>query len=277
MKLQDFNIVDECNHYYTAFCPIHNDVNTPNVTITRIGKYIGHWKCWACGEEGVVSDMILQGINKTIIHKPKQRVDINWKSLNRYYINKGKLNSSKLLGLADSLDLPLWTLVQLGVGYDGRAYTFPVHSADEEIIGIALRFPDGSKKMVRGSEIGIYLGNNMLDIPGASHSKSRLVICEGATDLATIRRIHSTAIGMFNNETPIEIVYNYILKHKPAETIIFPDGDTPGVSGANKLARRIMDITHVKVFPMPPGYDVRQYCTEKGREAIVYILECIHA
>jgi len=276
MKLQDFNIVDECNHYYTAFCPIHNDVNTPNVTITRIGKYIGHWKCWACGEEGVVSDMVLQGINKTIIHKPKQRVGINWKSLNRYYINKGKLNSSKLLELADSLDLPLWTLVQLGLGYDGKAYTFPVHNEDGEIIGIALRFPDGSKRMVRGSEVGIYLGSNVLDVSWA-RIRNRLVICEGATDLATMLRIYSTAIGMFNNETPIEIVYNYILKHKPAETIIFPDGDTPGVNGANKLARRIMDITHVKVFPMLAGYDVRKYFAEKDREAVSYILECIHA
>ena len=276
MKLQDFNIVDECNHYYTAFCPKHNDVNTPNVTITKIGRYIGHWKCWACGEGGIVSDMILEGINKTIICKPKQKIDINWKSLNRYYVNNGKLHSDKLLELADSLDLPLWTLVQLGLGYDGKAYTFPVHNADEEIIGIALRFPDGSKRMVRGSEVGIYLGNGVLDVSWM-RIRNRLVICEGATDLATMVRIYSTAIGMFNNETPIEVVYNYILKHKPAETIIFPDGDTPGVSGANKLARKIMDITHVKVFPMLAGYDVRKYCAEKDREAISYILECIHA
>ena len=273
MKLEDFNIVDECTHYYTAFCPKHNDVNTPNVTITRIGKYIGHWKCWACGAHGVVSDMILDGINKTIICKPKQKVDINWKSLNRYYVNKGKLNSDKLLELADNLDLPLWTLVNLGLGYDGGAYTFPVYNEDAEIIGIALRFPDGSKRMVRGSKIGIYSGNNICDIPDNS---SKLVICEGATDLATIKRIYPTAVGMFNNENPIEIVYNYILKYKPAETIIFPDGDTPGVSGANKLACRIMDITHVKVFPMLAGYDIRKYYAEKGREAITYILECIH-
>lgn len=275
MKLRDFNIVDECNHYYTAFCPKHNDVNTPNVTITKVGRYIGHWKCWACGKSGIVSDMILEGINKTIIHKPKQKVDINWKSLNRYYVNKGKLNSDKLLALANNLDLPLWTLVQIGVGYDGKAYTFPVHNADKEIIGIALRYPDGNKRMVRGSGVGIYLGNGVLDVSWA-RIRNRLVICEGATDLAAMMHIYTTAIGMFNNETPIEIVYNYILKHKPDETIIFPDGDTPGVTGANKLARKIMDITHVKVFPMPVGYDVRHYCTEKGREATAYILECIH-
>lgn len=276
MKLRDFNIVDETIGYYTAFCPEHNDVNTPNVTITKRGKYIGRWKCWACGAKGTVSDMILEGINKTIICQPKKRVDINWKSLNRYYVNKGKLNSTKLLELSENLDIPLHTLVSIGIGYDGRAYTFPVYDENKKVIGIALRFPDGSKRMIRGSQVGIYLGNNVLDLSWAT-TKKQLVICEGATDLATIMRIHTTpAIGMFNNETPIEIVYNYILKYKPDKTIIFPDGDKPGVLGANKVARRLMDITHVKVFPMPAGYDVRRYCTEKGKEAITYILECIH-
>jgi len=28
---------------------------------------------------------------------------------------------------------------------------------------------------------------------------------------------------------------------------------------------------------MLAGYDVRKYCAEKDREAISYILECIHA
>jgi hypothetical protein len=267
MRLSDLDIIDETNHYYTAFCPFHNDVNTPNLKIQKDGEYAGHYKCWACGTYGKLEDLAYNRVK--VITRRQKLIPINWNKLNEYYTALSRFDI--LQPLATTLHIPLWTLIRLGIGYDGENTTYPVRNANNNIIGVMLRTPEGFKKMVTGSCIGLYIPAIEL-----RPSDTTLVICEGMSDTAALLPIHWWTIGMYNCETPLEIIYDYTNKHKPKKVIMFPDGDAPGLKGFKKVAAKLSDITDVIICELPNGYDVRSYLNDKPEEAKKFILGCTH-
>jgi len=266
MKLSDLNIVDETNDYYIAFCPFHNDVNTPNLTVNKAGEYVGRYKCWACGKWGSVDDM--DEVVTMTVPKSVSQCIINWNYLNNHYRQLGIHNRSKILGLARELGVPLWTLDALGIGYDNTAYTFPVYNDKYICIGIARRFKS-AKCMVKGSGVGLYISD-------CSFDNKTLVVCEGVSDVAAMLPIHRRTIGMFNREIPLDVLADYIMKDPPSKIVIMADGDNPGITGAKKIASKIVDIAETLVCPMPDGYDVRSYLNSEPDKAKDYILRCIN-
>lgn len=109
-------------------------------------------------------------------------------------MEKGKkLTFKQRAALASSLALPPEATALLPFGFDGKAYTFPEVDGTGTIIGIASRFPDGSKKQVDGGHRGLARYDGWRDRPATCHRRHvrragrvvrRSVLCRAAERLS---------------------------------------------------------------------------------------------
>lgn len=264
MNLSDIHIVDESRRFYTAFCPYHDDRNTPNM---KIDKKTGVYHCYACGSHGQIElDENQERYSKRAI----QKVPINWPLLSNMYSHL--TGWIKVLECAKQLKVLPYTMQQLGVGWDGEAWTFPVKDAKLNMIGIMRRFPDGSKSMVSGSSIGIYAPLYLQESVADT-----LIIAEGASDVAAVMPIYPDVIGKFNCQVPHDIIQEFIRYHSIRQIVIIPDADDPGVKGATKLADRLLrDVDQMSIHPSEHG-DLRNWITKDYSNAKETILSWVQS
>ena len=117
-----------------------------------------------CGDAGYLH-ILKPGDFKPKPVVKKRPATINWHTLNRCYTESVKEQFKDGLGtvhktihdLSTVFGVSRESLASLENGWDGEAYTFPVRNADDEIVGITRRWPDGTKGMVKGSQVGIYI------------------------------------------------------------------------------------------------------------------------
>ena len=161
----------------------------------------------------------------------KRPAIINWNTLQQCYMNTFKdLTISKVPFFSSEM-----TLYNMETGWDGEAYTFPVRNANDKIIGITRRWPDGTKGMVKGSQVGIYIPRLNWD------NLETLFICEGASDTATALDMGLSAIGRVSCQTGRDYIIKFCVKKKPTQIVIVADNDKAGISGAKILG---VDISH---------------------------------
>ena len=101
---------------------------------------------------------------------------------------RGNVSPGRLEDHALQLGVSTESLVRLGVGWDGEAWTFPMVNAYRRIIGILRRFPDGRKLCVKGGRAGLF-------IPAGLPDAGEVLICEGPTDAAALITIGFDAVG----------------------------------------------------------------------------------
>ena len=145
---------------------------------------------------------------------------INWNTLQKCY--EEPFNGTPVRDLANPFDAHYSTLVKMGTGWDGEAYTFPVRNANDEIIGITRRWPNGTKGMVKGSQVGIYIPR----INWVQHW-TILFICEGASDTATALDMGLSAIGRVSCQTGRDHIIKWCVAKKPTQIVIVSDNDKP--------------------------------------------------
>lgn len=168
---------------------------------------------------------------------------------------QSQLTGRAFEALARSLALSHRGLLRLRVGWDGRAYAFPMLDASGNVVGIRRRFPDGKKASVRGSKNGLF-------IPADLSHHGPLLICEGPTDTVAALDLGFDAIGRPNCNSLVEMTAQ-VAKGR-TEIVIVADRDTVGIAGATRLANTIaLHCPSVKMVQPPDGIkDLRQWLNQ---------------
>lgn len=159
--------------------------------------------------------------------------------------------------LATSLGVSADSLKQLGIGWDGEAFCFPMSDENGVIIGIRRRLGNGRKNCVTGSLNGLF-------IPSGIEQAKKIVICEGPTDCAAALDLGWDAIGRPNCDSKIALTVRYIRRRA---AVIIADRDSAGMRGARKLFEALDASGSAVRIIMPPAgcNDLREWKQSGGR------------
>ena len=285
MKNADFqqlNIAFTEHDKVWLYCPFHKDTIRPNLSISLLDRYYGRYKCWACSAEGYLSKEQMDRLNLsefTVYKNNIKSLHTLWAQYTQScYDNLQKYPLLKL-GLAKELNISTKSLDDWLVGYDGISMTIPMlredlleYNRERGFCGIQRRFPDGSKRCVTGSRLGLMY-------PHGHISDYYLFICEGFSDgisvwdlgLQSIARPHCRYI-----EGIREFLGEAI--DSVGRIIIIPDNDTVGHKGAEQLRDELDGLYYdddweagevdITIFPFDEVKDVRDYIKLEGKEVV---------
>ena len=287
MKDSDFqqlNIVRTEYDKVWTYCCFHKDTFRPNLSISLLDKYYGRYKCWACPAEGYLSKEQMDKLNLSgfVTHKNnKDNLSTRWRDFTEScHDNLQKFPLLKL-GLAKELNVSTKSLDKWLVGFDGQSFIIPMfredlseYSQQGGFCGIQRRFPDGTKRCVTGSHLGLMYPYNYI-------SDYYIFICEGFSDgisvwdlgLQSISRPHCQHIDGIR-EFLSEVIES--VEH----IIIIPDNDTVGCEGARKLQDELDGLCYyvedgdweedcnITIFSFNRAKDIREYIKLKGKEVV---------
>ncbi len=175
--------------------------------------------------------------------------------------------------LAGKLGLPVDSFERFPlVGYAGQEDAGPIFSFPEcdgrgRVVGISLRYGDGSKKMMTGSRRG-------LTVPkGWDAGAGPVFLAEGATCPAAGTLCGLSMVGRPSNTGGIGDLAD-LLRDFPKERAVYvlgendrkPDGSWPGKEGAERTAGELSKRLNrqVKILYPPAGFkDVRAWVAER--------------
>jgi len=162
-----------------------------------------------------------------------------------------QIKDEQLNDLGQQLGVSTSSLNRLRIGWDGKAYTFPMSNDFGNVIGIQRRFPNGRKVSVIGSKSGLFIPS---DLP----AESTLLICEGSSDTATALDLGYAAFGRPSCNSKVEMTANFA---RGRAVIIVSDNDSVGQTGSKRLARVLsLSCPSVKIIYPPKGIkDLRQW------------------
>jgi hypothetical protein len=162
-----------------------------------------------------------------------------------------RISERQLRWLGASLGVPTESLTRLCVGFDGKAFTFPMQDENGKIIGIRRRYGDGNKRALTGSKNGLF-------IPTGLSKNKPLFITEGPTDCAAALDLGLDAIGRPNCDSKVPMTVAFA---RGREVVIICDNDVPGKDGAKRLARKLLlHCSSVKIIcPPDEAKDLRQW------------------
>ncbi len=159
-----------------------------------------------------------------------------------------------LLGVSEA------SLSRLGVGWsvDCKAYSFPMSDAAGNVRGIRLRNRSGRKWAVRGSREGLFLPANL-------QRKDFMLICEGATDTASMLDLGFEAVGR-PSCTGATWALELLARHDNCPPIVIvADRDAPGQRGAKLLATALSPyVEAVRVVTPPRGAKDARHWKNQG-------------
>jgi hypothetical protein len=169
-----------------------------------------------------------------------------------------KLGQNELAQLSAQLGVTVESLVRLGVGWNGRCYTFPMSDEKGRIIGIRTRFPSGDKAAEKESRQGLF-------VPSELSGQGPLLICEGPTDTAAALDLGFDAVGRPSCLGGGNMLKNFVVGRDVA---IIADNDPPGVFGANILGAELPPFARsVKVLFPPVSKDLREWVRTSPKAA----------
>lgn len=269
-----------------SYCPWHNDIIRPNLSISLLSKYYGRYRCWACGKEGQLSNKQISELNlSNNIHKnSRYNLQTRWRQFNQScYDNLQRFPLLKL-GLAKQLNVSIRSLNDWLVGYDGCSFTIPMfrddlseYSGEDGFCGIQRRFPDYTKRCITGSRLGLMYPHKYID-------SYYIFICEGFSDAISvwdlgfqvIARPHCRYIDGIRHflENVLEGIEN---------VIIIPDNDAVGYEGAEQLQKELNGLCYydeggevdcnINIFFFDDAKDVRRLIQLKGKDYVKRELE----
>lgn len=180
-------------------------------------------------------------------------------------------SQSQISDFAQSLGVTPESLIRLGCcrSPSHQAWAFPMRDGSSRIIGIRLRFDNGDKRAVTGSQSGLF-------IP-MSEPQSPCFICEGPTDTAAALSMGIFTIGRPSCSGGTAQLYHAIKERKIMRVVIVSDNDqdktrpdgeryNPGFDGASRLADELNVATCIYV---PPCKDIRELLNLGGTKSFI--------
>lgn len=154
--------------------------------------------------------------------------------------------SPRLGLLALMLGLSRESLEWLGAGWNGSAWTFPMHNHREEIVGFRTRTEEGAKLAIKGSRSGLF-------IPRSLSPDGDLWIVEGPTDCAALLDMGEAAIGRPSCRGCEREVDRWIRIRNFRTITVVADNDLPGIEGAEALIESIAAPGRKIRMALPPA------------------------
>ena len=171
--------------------------------------------------------------------------------------------------LAAELGVSAQSLRRGGIGWTGRAWSFPMLGADGRVCGIRLRTPEGQKLAVRGSRNGLFIPRNL-------RADEMLLVAEGPTDSAALLDLGFSVIGRPSCSGGAKLVVAYVRATQPERVVIVADADEVGRKGAYALAPKLRAIcsTVQVVEPERGAKDARAWVNAGAtREEVLKAIE----
>jgi len=266
-----------------CYCIYHKDTIRPNLSISLLGKYYGRWKCWACGRNGCLSKEQMGKLNlsNTVYKNHIKNLHTLWRQhAQSCYDNLQKFPLLKL-GLAKQLNVSTKSLDAWLVGYDGDSFTVPMiredlpeYRRERGFCGIQRRFPDGTKRCITGSHLGLIYARKYI-------GDYYIFICEGFSDGISVWDLGLNSLARPHCRYTNGI--DYILEG--VETVIIvPDNDTVGMEGAEQLQNELSGLYYddeewgevpidCRIFSFDGAKDIREYIELKGKQQVKKELE----
>ena len=154
--------------------------------------------------------------------------------------------NARVVSLAKSLGVSFDSLRALNIGWDGKAWTFPMRDPSGKVVGIRRRFPDGKKLSVRGGHEGLFYDT--------AYPTGDIYVCEGPTDTAAMLTIGLQAIGRPSCSGGTKFLVEICAARR---VVIVADGDAPGLRGARELKAQLSNAT--VIVPPDRSKDVRAW------------------
>ena len=171
--------------------------------------------------------------------------------------------------LSEQLGLSRRALNLLRVGWwpSQNCWTFPLKIDRKVVVGLMRRYADGSKKLMAGSGIGLYLPLNFRRAP------CRSLVTEGASDTGAAVDMGFNAVGRFNAAVGQEILKELLQYHV---VTIVADNNKNGIGmyGAAALQHAIQPFTKdVRILTLPSTFsDLRDMKVKLGDGACLNLV-----
>ena len=211
------------------------------------GKGYLHWISW--------SDRPASYIHPSHT-KPKKKKDhlppSHWKAENARFT---QCDQKHIHRLAESLGVSTEALGRLAVGWNGEAWTLPMRDAAGAIVGMIRRWPNGDKKTVYRSP-----NNQLFFDPETVPEEGRLLLPEGASDVAALYTIGLPAVGRTSNTAGKEALAELLANRPEVTPIVLAEydqnekGHWPGRDGAISTAQHVANhLMRTVYWAFPPG------------------------
>jgi len=262
----------ETNRYVSAFCPFHNDTDTPNLKIEKQGKRRGRWKCWACGANGNIPPEDVLDLVRN--YEPMENIkpnSIDWDALQQKYL-LGDMKFRKSLEIAGQWGVSPSTIWEYCFGWtDFDMYSVPMRDRHNQIVGIQLRDLEGKKYSVQGSQLGLF-------IPQDSYNLCPLVV-EGVSDAIVASECGYFGIGLPSAQVGHRECLDYIdeefnWKLGVQSPILVPDNNQAGFDCMRTMAE-LCEMAKIKyrIVGIPIGVkDLRAYYMKYGKNKTIDLL-----
>lgn len=276
---QQLNIAFTEHDKAWSYCAYHKDINRPNLSISLLDKYYGRWKCWACGRNGCLTKEQMSKLNlpHTVYKNNIHNLHTLWCQFSEScHDNLQKFPLLKL-GLAKELNVSTKSLDDWLVGYDGDSWTIPMfredlpeYNRERGFCGIQRRFPDGSKRCVTGSHLGLMYPHKQI-------GDYYIFICEGFSDGISVWDLGLQSIARPHCHYT-EGIFAESLLAGTERIIIIPDNDTVGTAGAEQLRNELdglyydneweEELVDVTIFSFDGAKDIREYIKLKSKQQV---------
>lgn len=270
LNLKKLVVKDETNRFIFALCQFHDEAKG-SLCINRVPnktKPKGYWYCFGCKAHGEITpeevDSIIVDTDAKAL--PTENVDLS--VLQQEYWTR-EFQEDHAVNLAFRWNVEVKFLHEIGVGWDGQAWTIPFYNADYRIVGIQRRFPNGFRCAVTGGTLGLVL-------PTTLASSDKLVVCEGASDLVTALQLGFSGLAKPNALVGKELLYDWLHKHRPMwkKILLMADADEAGIRGAEETQRHIdSEFVRTKVVIPDDGKDLREWVKNKSQKYVQSVIK----
>lgn len=253
-------------------CPFHDD-STPSMSVD-LDKQV--WFCFGCGIGGGARKLTEKAIEDGILAPDaiplKQQKPIPSPAIHKHVHQAaqrpppefGKIVSvmsastpyHRLRELAEIIQVDEHALRDMPVIWveERGAWGFPMRDWQGNIIGIKLRFLDGTKLCVKGSKLGIYY------VPSRLKRREFCIVTEGESDCLAAYSVGVQAVGLPSATTGYDEVCRFLVRLQPASVLVVADNDAPGLRAANAILERLKKRNMPCAVWLPPCKDFREWC-----------------
>jgi len=180
-------------------------------------------------------------------------------ALARQYV--AAVDPAVLAQFARELGVSIESLRRMGIGWTGRAWSFPHTDGNGQVCGIHLRLPSAAKPYVKSSHPGLV-------VPSDLGPCDPLLITEGESDCAAALTLGLDAVARPGCEASTRHLSCFMRRCCVRNAVIFGDGDAAGQRGAFALGNTLVAYCpRVRVIFPPAGIEDLRAWVRSGASA----------